>query len=485
MRFIMAKHPQWAIKHKRKRTELRLINGRYYLYEVSSKWDPDKKRSKKITGKLLGRITKEDGFIESEKAKLRKQSLIVSNLSVKEYGITAFIDNHLSRYKDLLEKYFPEQWKIILVLTYGRLIYQSPLKRIAFHYTHSYLSEQYKGLSLSAKSLSVFLRELGTDRKAITDFFKEFTNGKNNIIFDGTDLISYSRKMEITKLSKSKKGNFQNLINLIFAFSVDLQLPVYYRIVAGNIKDIKAFKLSLTESQISNAVIIADKGFYSQKNIEELNGEKLKYIIPLKRNNKLIKYNKVKTTNKKSYEGFFKYQGRIIWFYTHPAGRETINVYLDEELKTKETKDYLNRIETLPDNYNINTFYNKQNTFGTIAFIHNTDKTPEETYVDYKSRGQVETMIDTLKNIIDADKSYMQDEQALEAWTFINYIALHWYYRIYQLLVKNELTNKYSPMDFLLFLKEIRKVKINDKWYLAETITKTKDLLERLKIHIT
>jgi len=31
-------------------------------------------------------------------------------------------------------------------------------------------------------------------------------------------------------------------------------------------------------------------------------------------------------------------------------------------------------------------------------------------------------MIDTLKNIIDADKSYMQDEQALEAWTFINYM---------------------------------------------------------------
>ncbi len=90
-----------------------------------------------------------------------------------------------------------------------------------------------------------------------------------------------------------------------------------------------------------------------------------------------------------------------------------------------------------------------------------------------------------IEYIIDADKSYMQDEQALEAWIFINYIALHWYYRIYQLLVNNKLTDKYSPMDFLLFLKEIRKVKMNDKWYLAETITKTKDLLERLKIHIT
>ncbi|GBD87849.1 hypothetical protein BMS3Abin03_01783 [bacterium BMS3Abin03] len=94
-------------------------------------------------------------------------------------------------------------------------------------------------------------------------------------------------------------------------------------------------------------------------------------------------------------------------------------------------------------------------------------------------------MIYALKNITNADKSYMQDEQTLEAWIFINYIALHRYYRIYQLLVKNKLNNKYSPIDFLLFLKEIRKVKINDKWSLAETIIKTNDLSERLKIHIT
>ncbi len=60
------KHPEWATKHKRKGTELRLINGHYYLYEVTSKWNPKKKRAQKITGKILGRITPE-GFIESPK----------------------------------------------------------------------------------------------------------------------------------------------------------------------------------------------------------------------------------------------------------------------------------------------------------------------------------------------------------------------------------------------------------------------------------
>jgi hypothetical protein len=32
---------------------------------------------------------------------------------------------------------------------------------------------------------------------------------------------------------------------------------------------------------------------------------------------------------------------------------------------------------------------------------------------------------------------------------------------------------KYSPMDLILFLKEIRKVKINDQWHNAEITAKT------------
>jgi hypothetical protein len=66
-------HPDWALAHKRKGTELRLISGKYYLYEVTSKWSPEKKRPVKITGKLLGKITEKEGFVESEKARLRKQ----------------------------------------------------------------------------------------------------------------------------------------------------------------------------------------------------------------------------------------------------------------------------------------------------------------------------------------------------------------------------------------------------------------------------
>ncbi|MEY3430051.1 MAG: hypothetical protein RI930_920 [Pseudomonadota bacterium] len=56
-------HPEWALKHKRKNTEIRCIRGHYYLYQITSKWDPAKKRTKKVTGKQIGTINEEWGLI--------------------------------------------------------------------------------------------------------------------------------------------------------------------------------------------------------------------------------------------------------------------------------------------------------------------------------------------------------------------------------------------------------------------------------------
>jgi len=47
-------YPEWVLKYKRKGTAIHKIRGRYYLYEVSSKWDKELKRARKITGRYLG-----------------------------------------------------------------------------------------------------------------------------------------------------------------------------------------------------------------------------------------------------------------------------------------------------------------------------------------------------------------------------------------------------------------------------------------------
>jgi hypothetical protein len=308
-------HPEWALACKRKGTELRLLNGRYYLYEATSKWNSEKKRSVKITGKLLGSITETDGFVESDKARLRKQQIVIEGIHVKEYGITAVIIQLFAWFITVLKEFFPESWQRLVLLAYGRLVYQSPLKNMSFHYSNSYLSEQYPGVDITAKSLSYFLRELGTDRNRIVEFCRSFKITGDCILFDGTDVITHSEQLELSKFSKSTFGTYDDMINLMSIFSVKLQMPVYYRLLPGNIKDVSAFKLCLIESGIQDAIIIIDKGFASRDNIKALEEEALKFIIPLHRNSSFIDYKKVKSADKRSFDGYFQYEARYIWYY--------------------------------------------------------------------------------------------------------------------------------------------------------------------------
>jgi predicted transposase YbfD/YdcC len=56
-------HPDWVLKHKMPNTEIRHIRGRYYLYNITSVWSPEKKRTQKKTLKQIGVIDPELGLI--------------------------------------------------------------------------------------------------------------------------------------------------------------------------------------------------------------------------------------------------------------------------------------------------------------------------------------------------------------------------------------------------------------------------------------
>jgi hypothetical protein len=286
-------HPSWALACKRKGTELRYLNGRYYLYEVTSKWNPDKKRSVKITGKLPGKITQADGFVESDKARLRKQQTRFEGIQVKEYGITDIIEHLFTETILALKEFFPHCWQLLVVMAYCRPVHRSPLKNMSFHYSNSYLSEQYPNVNVSSRSLSYFLREIGQDRNKTVQFCSWFKITGDCILFDGTDIFSDSGQMELPKFSKSKFGTYDDMINLMCLFSVQQQSPVYYRLLPGNIKDINAFKLCLQEIAVKDVTVIIDRGFASTGNIETLEKENLKFIIPLHRNSSFINYCRV------------------------------------------------------------------------------------------------------------------------------------------------------------------------------------------------
>lgn len=477
-------YPEWALKHKVKGTELRLISGKYYLYKISSRWDKKKKRSVKVTQEFLGRITEQDGLIP--KGQRAKKSKSILPTKAREYGATQALTSIGQDLMFALQKHFPEDWNTVYVLALQKLLYQAPLKNMDFLFQESYLSVLYADLNLSKNNLTRFMQELGRQDGALLAFKKQFMEGSKQIVFDLTHIISNSQKMDLNLQGYNSKRDFDPQVNLFYLFSVDKKMPGYYRILPGNISGMKALKLTIDEAGLEDCTVIGDKGFGSNSNIQKLEEEGLNYILPMRRNSSFANYSKLQSRDyRKAFDGHFIYQKRPVFYMRYKQDGRNCIMFYDEKLRQKEVNDYLVRIEEKYDNYSMDHFYEKQMTFGTLLMVTNlSGVSAEDIYLQYKSRMEVETMFDTLKNTLQSDSSYMHSDESFEAWMFINHIALLLYYRLYALIKEADLLKTYSPKDVLLRLCRIQKIHLKNSWVTSEINSKTQNLIKKLGLHV-
>lgn len=470
------KYPDWVEKYRQKGTNISCIGGRYYLYAVSSQWNQEKGRAHKRTDGYLGRIT-EDGLIPKS-TRIPKEKPVIT---VKEYGATAAIVELGEELLQKLRGIFGKNGEVVFAIAVSRLLEQCPFKRTENQYLNSYISEILPGLMLSSKDISLFLKELGEKRNQMVEFMKGFIGDDANILFDGTAIVSNSDKLSVNRVGYNAHKDFSPQFNLLYAFSADEMQPVYYRIIAGNVRDVSALSLSLEESGMKNGIVVADKGFASESNFKEIEAAKIKYVIPLKRNSNEIDYSAFKSGSKSAFAGYFMFKSRPIWYVSNGS----IHSFLDSDLKADEERGYLSAIEREAEGYTIDFFHEKQHVFGSITLKSNTEKTAKETFLLYKQRREIEQSFDFLKNLLEQDKSYMQNNNSLESWAFINHIALLLCYRVYILLKHKELISHYSIADFLAYLKYICKVKIDGIWRTSEITKKTSTMINKLGLHIT
>jgi len=482
-------HPAWATKYRDKGRELRLINGKYYIYEYKTVYDKEKKKPKKISGGLIGSVTEQDGLVPSPKRVLKTAALqsqaISGGIVCKEYGISLLVTTSFSVYNAALEKAFGEDWKYILAVAYCRFVYRCPLKSIPFRLASAFLPELTGLQAFNDKQAPAVLKRIGGQPEKRLIYMKSFIHSDDYILIDATGLPSQSTQIPLAKRGYSNPMNFDTQFNLLYLYSATSKMPVYYKLLPGNIREVKAFKNSLLEAGLQKAVIVADKGFYSQGNIDLMIAEALQFIVPLRRDNGLIDYGTIKANTFKDAANYFEHEKRAIWYQKYDAGDGLyLHLFLDEQLRVKEEADYLSRIRTHPENYSIKDYHERKDRFGTIAMLTNLSGTQQQVYQTYKGRMAIEVMFDGMKNVMDADHTYMQDEQTLQGWMFINHIVLQWYQHLYIELKEKELLKKTSVNDYIQLLTDIRKVKINDTWHLNEFTNQTKKLVGKLNIKL-
>ena len=477
-------YPDWVNKHRQPGTEIRKMKDKYYVYEVSSFYDKEKKRAKKKTGKYLGVITEGEGFKEATSIKVSKSSLAVnaSRLSTKEYGMSAFLQQHCKKMMDGLKIHFPEQWQLILVALYCRLVHTSPMKNMAYYFKRSFLSEDF-AITINASKVSALLKEIGKDRKPVTDYMHQQAAGDKFFLIDATSVISYSKNLSQVEIGLTKDKTFGPIFNLLYFYSPHSYLPAYYRIFSGNIKDVKMVSMAIQESLYKDAIIIGDKGFYSEDNLDILEEAGLKYIIPLKRNSDLIRRELYEDLTKSN--NHFIYDERVIYYTSYRVTpTRTVHLFTDELMMANEKKDFIFRMKKHPHDYTDDKFKEHLSGFGTLSLITNENEKSETVYLNYKSRAGIEILFDGAKNILGNDYTYMQNDEALQGWMFINHLALQVHHTIYSILKTKGLLYKYSIRDFIEYLSDVKKVRINEQWTLEPMIAEQQKMLKEIGIHI-
>ncbi|MEW6003583.1 MAG: transposase [Nitrospirota bacterium] len=467
------------MKHKAKGTEIRKLGKHYYLYKIRSEYDKEKKRAKKITEKFLGKIT-EEGLIKPKHERIIESQ---KNISVKEFGASQFIAKESKDLIQNLKEVFPDTWKEIFTFAVFRFFSSSPLKNIRYHYQSSYLSEIILDAKVSPKSLSNMLHTMGQQRALIKKFLSKYIAQDECMAVDLTHIFSLSENVISATLGRNSEQNYLPQINLFLLFSLDRVQPIFYRLVPGSIRDVSSLLLSMEESKMKDIILVGDKGFYSADNVKELETKKIRYILPLKRNSQFIDYSPLMQAGKKQFGGHFLFENRVIWYYEHAVDGKKIVTFLDERLKVEEERDFLVRVND--GMLKIEEFHENESKFGTISIVTKTDLSPQRIFELLKSRVEIEVTFDTFKNVLNADRSYMRDDSAMEGWMFVNFVALLLYYKVYGLLMSRDFLSRCSPKDVILHLSRVFNVKIGDNWVVSEIPKKTRLLIEKLGIELS
>lgn len=160
-------------------------------------------------------------------------------------------------------------------------------------------------------------------------------------------------------------------------------------------------------------------------------------------------------------------------------------LYYDARHAAEEETDCLRHVDDEKyEEYTMERYACKAPQFGTIALIVSDGMVAGKAFDDYKSRCEVEQEIDVLKTVLDALASYIQNDDRLEGWMFINFIALH-IYMIRRRLSDRGLAQKVSTRETIRILCRQLIVRLNDGWRIAEASGKDKAQLEVLGVPVT
>lgn len=407
--------------------EVKSIGNKYYLYQVTSVYDKETKKRRKIS-KYIGRID-ENGLV------------IRNRRSIFEYGNSRLLHLLAREIEPLLRSCFPDHYSEIIAISMIRNIAQTPIRLMKSRWEKLYSSQEMDA-DLSPNAISSMLKLIGSDQEAQRMFFSGIMQGSKYLIFDMSSIFSRSENIRIAEKGYNPKHLHIKQISMVMLFSHSRKKPVLLKPVPGSLRDPKTFAAVAKDYSLRNCVIIADRGS-SPGTFRKIKG--MGFIVPLKSNSTITDYHL-------GIEKSFSYNNRGINASRKRIGEEILYMFEDTMLRYEQESNFIDLIAKGKRKQQDLTAMRSE--FGKIPILSNLDLDPEEAYKMWKTREEIEESFDIMKNDLEEDKTYLQDDDAVRGYFFTILTALYIRYGILNILKDKKLNGKISVGEVLLELSK-------------------------------
>ncbi len=436
-------------------TEIRCIQNRFYVYEISSRWDAEKHKARKVTGKCIGRITEKDGFLPNAffLEKYREKSPVV-----RTFGAFALFEQLGKEVTDRLKASFPDCHREIKTAALLTLVYGCTEKLMEHCFADSYLADLYPDIDICEQTVHSLLTMLGAQREEkILEFLRKFLPDQPMVLIDAASLFLPQPDTDAWGEDLSASGRKEQ-VRLLYLFEMGSHAPYLYRMVPRNTAVSQAMADMIALSGAPECIILADEKFYSESNIASLKENHLNYILPLPENTEPNAQNFEDALNQKHWDGQFVY-GKNIVKYRKKSCQDAggyLYVFQEETGKNQGEQTTARHTENPGGEGCEEIFPEKRRE---RFFLSSRDLPAKELFLTYREKWEIYKCFAYFANSLKIGGSFEESREWISGFLFISHVALLYFHSLAQAMRKSGLDQEWKPEEILALSKNIYQIR--------------------------
>lgn len=468
-------------------------NGDIYVLERQTQYDPEKKYNIVLSSRIIGKIPKGGKTVVPTRPKRSKEEKVsnspVSDSAVsatrKKVGMMDIID-YIGKSSGIDDAVYgsTDQGTAQKILSLARYLLATNGQSFPGITTWQYTHPLPYAYGLSEDVYHDLFERVRRNESLMQSFFASrlsAADGTALLAYDSTTVSTYSGQIPEARYGFNKAHDGLETVKLLSLYSIDTRQPVAFTKQPGNQPDVITIENTLKQLQalsITQAEIVTDNGYYSERNLAEMLHAHFDFITLVKVTTKWVKkeldqrLDAFRSTGSacpfdtdthgltvmmmKEFSRARKYVSRkkglsegdtetfrrrlYLHLYFHPLRRAEQDAAFERdifELKALMEEGAVEKVQKylivrhygskVTVSFNETAIAAKKKHHGYFALVSNCEKDPFECLKKYRHRETIEHFFEAGKQKTDGTRTRVWSSECLMGRMFVQFVALCYY----------------------------------------------------------